>query len=425
MPASPAYHLWTIGCQMNSSDAARAASLLESAGFRPVEHARDADFLLLSTCVVRQQVEEKVLSRLKYMQELKRERPGRVVALMGCFVGNSGADQTALRERFPFVDLFLPPSDLSPLAAHLAQRAGLPPPPAGDAPDADPLPPSADSTVSAFLPVVLGCSHACSYCIIPYRRGPERSRPADRVLAEARALADRGVREITLLGQIIDRYGMDLPPSAPRLPELLRQIAAIPGLLRVRFLTSHPNWITPELVETVASTPKLMPYFEIPVQSGSDAVLEAMRRGYPARRWEDLVASIRDRIPGVGISTDLIVGFPGETEADFQASLSLMRRVDPDMIRVAKYSPRPTPPPPPARSPTPSRPRKKNAAASSSKPSSASSSPPATPPSSARPLKFWSSASNPPAAATAEPPTENPSSSTTPPPPPEPSSPPE
>ena len=278
------YHLWTIGCQMNESDAWRAAALLERAGWRPVEHARDAQFLLLSTCVVRQQAEDKILSRLRYVEELKREEPSRTVALMGCFVGVRAEAKGELKERFPFVDLFLPPSEPEGLERWLEARAEgegsgeLPPP----------LPESraGGRTVSAHLPVVLGCFHACAYCIIPYRRGPERSRPAEGVRAEARALAGRGVRELVLLGQIIDRYGLDLGEGAMRLPELLRRVAGIPGVRRVRFLTSHPNWITEELVETVAETPGLMPYFEIPVQAGSDAVLAAMRRGYTVARYE-------------------------------------------------------------------------------------------------------------------------------------------
>ena len=337
------YHLWTIGCQMNEADALRAAALLESAGWRPVEHARDAQFLLLSTCVVRQQAEDKILSRLRYVEELKRQEPVRTVALMGCFVGVRTEAKGELKERYPFVDLFLPPSDLDGLEKWLAARAGGEGSGEGEGELPLPLPESraGGRTVSAHLPVVLGCSHACAYCIIPYRRGPERSRPAAEVLAEARALAGRGVRELVLLGQIIDRYGLDLGGGAMRLPELLRQVAGIPGVRRVRFLTSHPNWITEELIDTVAGTPGLMPYFEIPVQAGADAVLASMRRGYTVARYEEMVARVRERVPGAGLSTDLIVGFPGETEAQFGESLALMRRIDPDMIRVAKYSPRP------------------------------------------------------------------------------------
>ena len=327
---------------MNEADALRAAALLEAAGFRPVAHARDAALLLLNTCVVRQQAEDKIYSRLTYVAELKREQPNRTVALMGCLVGKNPRELDRFRARFPFVDLFLPPSDLAPLRAYLETCGPLPPAAAAD--DDLPPPPLPDSqtgrAVVAHLPVVLGCSHACTYCVIPYRRGGERSRPSAEILAEAAALAARGVREIILLGQIVDRYGLDRPGEI-HLPELLRRVAAVPGLLRVRFLTSHPRWITDELIATVASTPGLCPYFEIPVQAGSDAVLAAMRRGYTVADYEALVERVRAALPHVGLSTDVIVGFAGETAAQFEETLALMRRVDPDMIRVAKYSPRP------------------------------------------------------------------------------------
>ena len=327
------YHLWTIGCAL------RAAALLESAGFRPVAHARDAALLLLNTCVVRQQAEDKIYSRLTYVAELKRENPERTVVLMGCLVGKNPRELDRFRARFPFVDLFLPPSDVAPLQAFLSARGHVLPAAADDESPPPPLPDSQTGrAVVAHVPVVLGCSHACTYCVIPYRRGGERSRPSAEILAEAAALAARGVREIILLGQIVDRYGLDRPGEI-HLPELLRRVAAVPGLLRVRFLTSHPRWITAELIATVASTPG--PYFEIPVQAGSDAVLAAMRRGYTVADYEALVGRVRAAIPRVGLSTDVIVGFPGETAAQFEETLALMRRVDPDMIRVAKYSPRP------------------------------------------------------------------------------------
>ena len=328
---------------MNEADAQRAAALLECSGFRPVPHARDAALLLLNTCVVRQQAEDKIYSRLTYVAELKQKNPGLVVALMGCLVGKNPREFAALRERFPFVDLFLPPSDLAPLFDFLRNRGFAPAVPAAD-PDDLPPPPLPDSlsgrAIVAHLPIVLGCSHACTYCVIPYRRGGERSRPAADILAEAAALAARGVRELILLGQIVDRYGLDRPGEI-HLPELLRRVAAVPGIVRVRFLTSHPRWITAELIAAVAATPGLCPYFEIPVQAGSDAVLAAMRRGYTAAEYEALVARIRAAIPRIGLSTDMIVGFPGETAAQFEESMALMRRVNPDMIRIAKYSPRP------------------------------------------------------------------------------------
>jgi tRNA-2-methylthio-N6-dimethylallyladenosine synthase len=340
---TPTYHLWTIGCQMNEADAGRAAALLESAGYRPVPRAREAGLLLLNTCVVRQQAEDKIYSRLSYVAELKQKKPGLIVVLMGCLVGRNPRETAALRARFPFVDLFLAPSDPGPLRDYLRDcgRAPAERPPGEEDLLPPPLPDSQTGrSIVAHLPVVLGCSHACTYCVIPYRRGGERSRPAAEILAEAAALVARGVREIILLGQIVDRYGLDRPGEI-HLPELLRRVAALPGLARVRFLTSHPRWISAELIAAVAATPGLCPYFEVPVQAGSDAVLAAMRRGYTVADYEALVARIRAALPGAGLSTDLIVGFPGETAAQFEESLALMRRVDPDMIRIAKYSPRP------------------------------------------------------------------------------------
>ena len=337
------YNLWTIGCQMNEADALRAAALLESSGFRPVPHAREAALLLLNTCVVRQQAEDKIYSRLTYIAELKQKNPTLVVVLMGCLVGKNPREIAAFRDRFPFVDLFLPPSDLAPLREFLHAR-GLSAPPVHADLDELPPPPLPDSqtgqAIVAHLPVVLGCSHACTYCVIPYRRGGEHSRPSAQILAEATALAARGVRELVLLGQIVDRYGLDRPGEI-LLPELLRRVAATPGIARVRFLTSHPRWITRDLIATVAATPGLCPYFEIPVQAGADPILAAMRRGYTVADYEALIATVRAALPGAGISTDMIVGFPGETAAHFEESMALMRRIDPDMIRIAKYSPRP------------------------------------------------------------------------------------
>lgn len=194
--------------------------------------------------------------------------------------------------------------------------------------------------VSAHVPVVLGCSHACTFCIIPYRRGVERSRPVGEIVAEVRSLVSQGVKEITLLGQIVDRYGKDIP-DGPNLSALLHLVHEVDGLERIRFLTSHPNWMTDELLDTVAELPKVMPHIEVPVQAGDDEVLENMKRGYTADVYRRLVEKIRDRIPGASVATDIIVGFPGETEVQFQRTYGLLAELKLDVAHLARYSTRP------------------------------------------------------------------------------------
>jgi len=196
------------------------------------------------------------------------------------------------------------------------------------------------SLVSAFVPVVLGCSHACTFCIIPSRRGAERSRPVGEIVAEARTLVAQGVKEITLLGQIVDRYGMDIP-DGPSLASLLRVLNEVEGLERIRFLTSHPNYFSAELLEAVAELPKVMPHIEIPIQAGADAILKAMRRGYTQADYRRIVERIRARIPGVSIATDIIVGFPGETEEQFHETYRVLADLKLDVAHLARYSPRP------------------------------------------------------------------------------------
>jgi tRNA-2-methylthio-N6-dimethylallyladenosine synthase len=194
--------------------------------------------------------------------------------------------------------------------------------------------------VAGFIPVVYGCSHACTFCIIPYKRGIERSRPPEEILAEAHALVSQGVKEITLLGQIVDRYGKD-QPDYPHLSGLLRRLSAIAGIERLRFLTSHPNWMDDDLLDCVAELPKVMPHIEAPVQAGDDEVLVNMRRGYSSEDYRRLVEKIRSLIPGVSIATDIIVGFPGESEAQFQRTYDLLAELKLDVAHLARYSPRP------------------------------------------------------------------------------------
>ena len=325
------YHIWTIGCQMNEADSRQLAAQLESMGYRPEAKAHLADVIVLNTCVIRQQAEDKALDQLRQLKGLKRSNPDLTVVVMGCMVGRNLEEP--LRAQFPFVDVFMGPSETAPLIHFLngtdtpACGGGIPPSQRG-------------KTVTAHIPAVLGCSHMCTYCVIPSRRGGERSRPKDDILQEVRELANEGVKDVTLLGQIIDRYGIDFE-NGTNLSDLLADTARVEGIARVRFLTSHPSWFTDKLLETMASIEKLCPCIEIPFQAGNNEVLAHMRRGYTSEEYRRLVEKIRLRIPNVAINTDVIVGFPGETEAQFMDTYRLMADVQFEMAHIAKYSPRP------------------------------------------------------------------------------------
>ena len=351
------YHIWTLGCQMNVADSQRLASELELLGHHAATDPDDADIMVINTCVVRQSAEDKAYGRLRELAQVKRLYPDKVIGLMGCLVGVK--DPLRLREKLPHVDVFLPPSDPTPMVEFLRDRAAE-----GEARALDEaarqvrdqlqdfageegalvLPATERGTlVSAHVPVVYGCSHACTFCIIPYRRGVEKSRPVGEIVGHVRSLARQGVREVTLLGQIVDRYGKDVP-DGPNLAQLLRivhDVAEQEGIYRIRFLTSHPNWMTDELLDTVAELPRVMPQIEVPVQAGNDEVLARMRRGYTVAQYRELIARIRERIPGVAIHCDVIVGFPGETEAQFQDTYDLLAELRLDKVHLARYSPRP------------------------------------------------------------------------------------
>lgn len=330
---------------MNVADSQRVASALEHLGYQMTERAEDANVIVMNTCVVRQSAEDKAYGRLQSLRPIKKARPDLVINLMGCLVGVKGYEH--LQKRFPYVDVFSPPSDPGPLIAYLTQEdmrnleeaetarrfAAM---------DGDLILPLQErgQLVASHVPVVLGCSHACTFCIIPYRRGVERSRSVGEITAEVRSLVSQGVKEITLLGQIVDRYGKDIP-DGPDLSALLRIVSQVDGLERIRFLTSHPNWMTDELLDTVAELPKVMPHIEVPVQAGNDQVLENMRRGYTANDYRKLIERIRQRIPGVAIATDVIVGFPGETESQFEDTYNLLEELRLDVAHLARYSVRP------------------------------------------------------------------------------------
>ncbi len=330
---------------MNVADSRRVAAALEDLNYQAAKRADDADVIVMNTCVVRQSAEDKAYGRLNSFKPLKKANPNLIINLMGCLVGVKGYEK--LKQRFPIVDVFSPPSDPGPLIAHLTQEESKTQEDAATSRrfafmDGELALPVAEQNqlVSAFVPVVLGCSHACTYCIIPYKRGIERSRPVGDITAEVRSMVAQGVKEITLLGQIVDRYGTDIV-DGPNLAALLRTIHQVDGLERIRFLTSHPNWMDLELLDTVAELPKVMPHIEVPVQAGDDEVLANMRRAYTADDYRNLIGEIRTRIPGVSIATDIIVGFPGETAAQFQNTYDLLAELKMDVAHLARYSTRP------------------------------------------------------------------------------------
>ena len=333
------FYLWTIGCQMNFADSRRVAEELARAGFQEVSRPQDAGLILLNTCVVRQSAEDKVVGRLTSLQGLKRRKPETLLALMGCFVD----EIPALQDRYPWVDAFIKPSDIGAVMDLAQQQMAE-----------GSLAPAPRAPISTGVSISYGCDHTCTYCIVRLRRGEEVSRPLEEVVAEVQDLATRGVREVTLLGQNVDSYGHDLPPLSPRplpgesgngrppdLADLLEAVHNVEGLARIRFLTSHPADMTDRLIETAARLPKVCEHIEVPVQSGDDAVLRRMGRGYSVAQYRDLVRRIRGHMPGVGLATDVIVGFPGETEAQFEATYRLLEDLRFDMVHVAAYSPRP------------------------------------------------------------------------------------
>ena len=305
-------------------------SALEQLGLHPVDQASDADVIVLNSCVVRQSAEDKVVGTLTSIAPLKKNQPERVLALMGCMVGSQ---TTELRKRFPYVDVFMRPQQYGPLLDLLGDRLAVDW--EGCVGTLEPTRPN----VTCFVPIIHGCDLMCSFCIIPYRRGRQVSRPLDEVVREVELLAGRGVKEVTLLGQTVDAYGHDLSGESD-LAELLRRLNDVCGLERIRFLTSHPSFMSDNIIKAVADLPKVCEHINLPVQAGDDTVLNRMRRPYTRADYVDLVHRIRDSIPGVSLSTDVIVGFPGETEEQYQRSLDLVSELRFDKVHCAAYSSR-------------------------------------------------------------------------------------
>ena len=330
IPSPSRYFIWTIGCQMNVADSERLASALEQLGLQPVDGPADADVVVLNSCVVRQSAEDKVSGNLWMMKPLKDARPGRVVALMGCMVGPKTDE---LQARFPFVDTFMRPQEYAPLLDLLGERMGLDW--EGCVGSLTPPRPS----VGCHVPIIHGCDLMCTFCIIPYRRGRQVSRPIPEVVREVELLSDRGVKEVTLLGQTVDTYGQDLPDQ-PDLADLFHALHPIDGIQRIRFLTSHPMFMTSRIIEAVAELDKVCEHINLPVQAGDDQVLERMRRRYTRQDYRTLIGNIRSTISNVSVSTDVIVGFPGETHEQYLRTVDLVEELQFDKVHSAAYSPR-------------------------------------------------------------------------------------
>ena len=316
---------------MNKADSERLGSALDQLGLKSVDNNQDADIVVLNSCVVRQSAEDRVVGNLNIAGSVKKKNPGQIVALMGCMVG---AQTDELKKRFPYVDLFMRPQEYSPLLDLVGESQGL---------DWEgcvgSLAPS-EPNISTYVPIIHGCDLMCTFCIIPYRRGRQVSRPIDDIAHEVELLVQRGVKEVTVLGQTVDAYGLDLP-GEPDLSDLFFRLNEISDLERIRFLTSHPSFMSQRIIDSVQNLPKVCEHINLPVQSGDDEILTLMRRPYSRGEYKELVYKIRASIPNVSISTDLIVGFPGETSEQYENSLDLIRKLKFDKVHCAAYSTRP------------------------------------------------------------------------------------
>jgi tRNA-2-methylthio-N6-dimethylallyladenosine synthase len=316
---------------MNKADSERLAGALEHLGMESVSNPRDADVVVLNSCVVRQSAENRVIGTLGHMKSVKRDRKGQIVALMGCMVGANTKD---LAKRFPYVDVFMKPQEFRPLLEVIADRTGI------DVEGCLSNLVPAHPTICSFVSVIHGCDLMCTFCIIPFRRGRQISRPLDEIVSEVGSMVERGMKEVTLLGQTVDAYGHDLEEKVD-LADLLRDVSNVKKIKRVRFLTSHPNFMSQRILDTVRDAELVCEHINLPVQAGDDQILRAMRRRYTEREYREMIDNVRKSIPGVAITTDIIVGFPGETRNQFKKSRDLIADLEFDKVHIAAYSTRP------------------------------------------------------------------------------------
>ncbi len=325
----PTYNIWTIGCQMNKAESRKMADRLELLGYDFTSTPQKADLVVLNTCVVRQNAENKVLGMLGYLKGIKRDNPGLPIFVTGCFV-NSAIEE--LKKRFPHVDLFFKPGAYQELLNWMQGRKPV-------LQKEKERPQKHNIGPTAFVPIIQGCNNFCSYCIVPYRRGKEKSRSLQDIVDEVSEMVQSGVKEVTLVGQNVNSYGYDLPEHRD-LSELFNILNSIDGLARIRFLTNHPKDMSLKLIESIVYLDKICEHITLPLQSGDDSILKAMRRGYTAEQYCQLVSIIRSNIREIALSTDVIVGFPGETEEQFNHTLDLIKKIRFDTVHIAVYSPR-------------------------------------------------------------------------------------
>ena len=336
----PKLHLITYGCQMNEYDSERVAGLLKHARYDLTESPEAADLILLNTCSIRERAEEKVFSQLGSLRRLKSANPDLLIGVMGCM---AQLQSGGIQERAPFVDLVFGSPAIARVGELVARARAERRPviETGEGPLVKIAPPP-DGTrrLKAFVTIMEGCEKHCTFCVVPTTRGRERSHPPESVLEEIRGLAARGCREVTLLGQTVNAYGRDLAPPTD-LADLLARVNAIAGIERIRFTTSNPYNLNRRLMRAIREVPKVVEYLHLPLQSGSDRILERMNRGYTRARYLELIAEVEETVPGIALSTDLIVGFPGETDEDFQQTVDLVERLRYDNVFAFRYSRRP------------------------------------------------------------------------------------
>ncbi len=342
LPGRPrTYHIVTYGCQMNAHDSEKLAGMLEDMGMTAAPAREEADFVLHNTCCIRDNAERKALGNVTWLKEIKKERPEMLIGVCGCMVQEPGMAEKILHQ-YPFVDLAFGTGNIHRLPELLYRavdtRRRVVAVPEEQTVLAEGLPIRRESPFQSYVTIMYGCNNFCSYCIVPYVRGRERSRSADDILREVEGLQARGVQEIMLLGQNVNSYGNDMPGGVS-FPELLRRVSRT-GIPRIRFMTSHPKDLSDELIAEYAENPVLCRHLHLPVQSGSNAILSAMNRRYTREAYLEKVEKIRRAAPDVGLTTDLIVAFPGETDLDFEDTMDLVRQVGYDSAFTFIYSPR-------------------------------------------------------------------------------------